>query len=267
MQILISLILSSHVWASGLLADKPEEMKQWAQQAAERCLVKTHPPVYADDFRWGVNLLEMADLFRLTYESDKRLNKRVYFSPETGRFLGQTQGTTRDINVPIHFLFSLKKHIESALALEYAQWVFFPDMGHNHFLIPDEIYKKISRLPLDESREAMLELPELKVLYHTAEQLEMTKRVDDKHVVLEDTWTQWRYYTRNIVGDNRGMGQLDVRHNLRDKFNTVNAVPGYYHYSGVNMSAAQHGCFSYEHQGKTFYFDVSFFDLDYANPG
>lgn len=240
--------------------DRPEVL-EWAQEAASRCAPKEHPVIYSSDFGWGLNFLEAADLFAKMYVSPKRLQHRFFYDQERG-FVGKFNGLTEEpIEVPVRFLYSLKKHIETALSLEYAQWVIFPDMGHTHFFIDEEEYESWRGRPNAELMVKFMNSPKTKTLYHTLEQIEV---MDEDKVLDTDSWAQWRYYTRNIVGDNQGLGQLEVHKNLTGSYNTVREYKGYKYWGGgVNLSANRQGCFSYEHQGQIHYFDVSFYDLPY----
>lgn len=238
------------------------EVLEWAKEAATRCAPGEHPVVYSSDFRWGLNFLEAADLFSMVYASQKRLRHRFYYDQEKG-FLGKYSGFRDDVpmSIPLRFLYSLKRHIETALSLEYAQWVIFPDMGHTHFFVDLEQYDTWKKLPTKDLVAQIIGSPKTKTLYHTLEQIEVMSK---EGVLDTDPWAQWRYYTRNIVGDNQGLGHLEVHKNLTESYNTVREYDGYYYWgAGVNLSASQQGCFSYEHRGKTYYFDVSFFDLPY----
>jgi len=256
--LLLSLLLGFTATAS----TQENEMSKWGEQAAARCSAGSEELIYTNDVGWGLSFADAESLFKNLYTSKKRLDRHFYFSKESGGFVAQSPVVNRDLNIPIHFVYSIKKHIEESLKREYAQWVFFPDMGHNHFFIPVETYEKISTLPRDKMMEAMISAPDLKMLYHVLEQIEvMNMETKELHT---DIWSQWRYYTRNIVGDNQGKGHIEIHKNLTESYNTVRDAEGYRYWgAGVNVSANENGCFSYQHKGQTFYFDVSFFDLPY----
>lgn len=236
--------------------------QKWAGEAAQRCEKSKAPLLDHSDFSWGLSFADMAPLFDKTYNSEKRLLHRFYFKPGWG-FFGHYFTGDEDLSVPIRFLYSLKKHIESALALQYAEWIIFPDMGHNHFFIDLAEREAWRGLKNRELMTRFMNSSKTKILYHTLEQI----RVRDEDKILDpNPWAQWRYYTRNIAGDNQGQGHLEVLKNLTGNYNTVNAYEGYdYWGAGVNVSANKNGCFSYEHKGQKFYFDVSFFDLPYSS--
>lgn len=265
MRFLILLFLSVSFSFSHSDDFNSSEAQVWAEEAARRCAPSEHLPVYQSDFKWGMDFLEAAEAFGRMYISPQRLQHRIHFKNDT--FFGKYAAAGDDlVNVPVRFLYSIKKHIESALALEYAQWVIFPDMGHNHFFVDLKEYNELGDASHKERMEKMISSPKTKVLYHTLEQI---KAMDENKKLLDDAWTQWRYFTRNIVGDNQGKGTLEVHKKLDGGYNTVGEAPEGYRYwgAGVNVSANEKGCFSYKHQGKMFYFDVSFYDLAYQSSG
>lgn len=262
----ISLVLLS-VSVSFAHADvfSSQEVQEWTKSAIERCAPSEHPPIYQSDFKWGMNFLEAAEAFGKMYISPQRLQHRIHAKNNT--FFGRYAAAGDDlVNVPVRFLYSIKKHIESALALEYAQWVIFPDMGHNHFFVDLKEYKELGDVSHKERMEKMISSSKTKVLYHTLEQI---KAMGEDKKLIDDAWTQWRYYTRNIVGDNQGKGTLEIHKKLDEGYNTVGNPPEGYRYwgAGVNVSSNEKGCFSYKHQGRVFHFDVSFYDLAYQSAG
>lgn len=252
----------------GFLATASDKgMNEWADQAAKRCGQGPSEVLYANDVGWGLSFIDAAALYNRLYTSNKRLDHRFYFSEETQAFKAKNPITPRDLNIPIQFAYSIKKHIEEALRLQYAEWAFFPDMGHNHFFLPQEQYDSWTSLPREEMMEAMIASGDIKMLYHTLEQIQVKDKETGK--LDEDPWAQWRYYTRNIVGDNMGQGQLEIHKKLTGNYNTVNDPPPGYKYwgAGVNLSSNKDGCFSFEHNGQVSFFDLSFYDLAYQPEG
>ncbi len=244
--------------------DRKPEVQEWAVQAAQRCTQTEHPVVERSDFRWGLSFLEAADLFNQLYKSEKRLVDRYYYDSEKG-FVGDyysSPGKKEPLSIPLRFLYSIKKHIESALFLDYVQWAYFPDMGHNHFFLDQAEFDSWQGATNREVMSRIMSSPNTKMLYHTLEQIQV---MDEEKVLYPDAWSQWRYYTRNIVGDNRGEGYLEVHKNLEGSYNTVHEYEGKKYWgAGIYLHANEKGCFSYEHQGKTFYFDVTFSSFPYG---
>lgn len=233
-----------------------------------RCQAPTvsEPVIYQSDFRWGYTAPEMNDRFNEIYSSGKRLYKRAYYDSAKGAFiLPFEKAFGGEVVLSKRLIVSVQKHIEKALERSYVQNVFFPDMGHSHFFIEDEHWKaKYDSYPVNQFSKMYTELfedPELKILYHTAEQLKMLDAADR---VLQDREIQWRFYTRNIVGDNRGLGIIDIHRNLAHASNTVGEAEHHKYWgAGFNVSASSSGCFPYTYAGKTYYFDLSLSDLPF----
>ncbi len=233
-----------------------------------RCAAPTEdePFLYGGAFSWGYSLESMAERFEEIYAAPERLAGRAWYDADRDTFvMADLDAWGGEVILPPRLVESVRGHIERALELGYVDHVFFPDMGHSHLFVPhqrwDEIYEPYEVSQLSAMRSALLDDPELKVLYHTAEQLEM---LDGDDRVLADRRIMWRFMTRNPVGDNRGEGRLDLIQNLEQKSNTARDLEGYFYYgSGFNISASANGCFPYVHQGEVRYFDISMTDLPY----
>lgn len=224
-------------------------------------------PVYSDDFKWGYSLGDIQERYKAIYGSGKRLGRRAFWNPKTGR-LELPYDASRGGNVPLpeNFVRAVIGHVEEAFASTYVDALIFPDMGHSHFLVPEELWKeKFDAYPVsafNKLYEAMMSEPRLEVLYHTAEQLK-TREKDG--ALVADPRTQFRYKTRNIVGGNPG--PLRVEQNPESTANTVNGVDGYKWWGGgFNISASKDGCFAASVGGRTVRFDLSLFDLE-PSPG
>lgn len=235
----------------------------------ERCAPEAagETPVYADDFKWGYSLGDIKERDKEIYASGKRLGRRAFWNPKTGRLeLPYDSGRGGNVPLPEGFVRAVIGHVEEAFAASYVDALIFPDMGHSHFLIPEKLWEeKFEAYPVSEFNklyEAMMSEPRLQVLYHTAEQLK-TREEDGRLVA--DPRTQFRYKTRNIVGGNPG--PLRVEQNPQSTANTVNGVDGYRWWGGgFNISASKDGCFAASVGGRTVRFDLSLFDLE-PSPG
>ncbi|MDD5628275.1 MAG: hypothetical protein PHU21_04370 [Elusimicrobia bacterium] len=222
------------------------------------------PKLATADFHWDYTLPEMLAAFEKTYASDKRLGARAYWNPGQRRYeLPYEQSRGGAVVLPARLIASVARHIEAAFAADYIDAVFFPDMGHSHLLIPQELWKKTyDPYPVDKfSRlyEAMFDDPRVEVFYHTAEQLKMLE--PDKSLVADER-VRWRHKTRNIAGLNTPDAELKVLQNPESNANTVHEVPGYFWWGGgFNFSANKDGCFAYRAKGKTYRFDISLYDL------
>ena len=220
--------------------------------------------LYSDDFSWGMTLSDAQVAFDKVYHSDKRLKDRVFFNGKNFVFPYRYQGESKDIKINETFIKSIIKHVESALERKYVDFIIFPDMGHSHFFIPKKFYNEVlSPIPVSNNNimyEKMFAHPELKILYHTAEQLKMKEGdelINDRHI-------QWRFYTRNLVGDNKAQGHMELIHAKDNNANTARDYKDNYKYwgAGFNISANRNGCFPYQYNGKTYYFDLSLKDLE-----
>lgn len=220
--------------------------------------------VYSSDFRWDYTLPELIARFAEMYVSPKRLPRRAYWNDSARRFeLPHLPERGGPVVLPASFVRSVARHIEDAFAADYVDAVFFPDMGHSHFLVPqarwDSTYAAYPTDRMSDMYGALMADPGLEMLYHTAEQL---KTLDGNRRPIGDERTRFRYRTRNIVGGNDGRGGLKVLQNPGSAANTVHEVPGYFWWSaGFNVSANAAGCFTYTAKGRTFRFDLSLFDL------
>lgn len=237
---------------------------------AARCAPESaaDPKIYAPDFKWGYTHPEMVKRFSEMYESGKRLPKRAFWNEAAGRLeLPYDAERGGNIVLPESFARSVARHIVSAFRSKYIDGVFFPDMGHSHFLIPqahwDQNYRERPNSEMSRMFEDLFADPKLEVLYHTAEQL--TTRNQDGTLVADER-TQFRYRTRNIVGNNSDYA-LKVPTNPTHNANTVDDVPGYFWWGGgFNISAVKTGCFAVRVDGRELRFDLSMYDLEYP-PG
>ncbi|MBX3019199.1 MAG: hypothetical protein KF767_15035 [Bdellovibrionaceae bacterium] len=222
------------------------------------------PRLHSNDFHWNFSLPEMIEKFREIYSGAKRLPDRAYWDENRGSLMlpfGADRGG--HVELPYRFVLSVIRHVETAFRNDYIDGLFFPDMGHSHFLIPEAKYAAEYRnSPVKEMSKTYNRFfhdPELLVVYHTAEQLRMT---DDNSQLLPDRRLQWRFFSRNLVGDNRAKGELALVQNPTHKHNTTGGLPGYYWWgAGFNISANEKGCIAYERNGRIEYFDLSLEDL------
>lgn len=236
-------------------------------EISQRCapLSSEEKPLYSGEFRWGYDLPTMLQKFVEIYQSPKRLPRRAFWDSQKQILKLPYDGSRGgDIEISEKFVKTIVRHVERAFELKYVDAVFFPDMGHSHLLIPQQIMKdKYDKYPVNNMSgmyRDMFRDGNVEILYHTAEQLQA---LDENGDVLNDDHIRWRHHTRNIVGGNSPTTDLRILQNPTSKANTVNEVPGYYWWgAGFNLSAQKNGCFEYRAQGKTFYFDLSMYDLE-----
>ncbi|TNE99784.1 MAG: hypothetical protein EP326_07535 [Deltaproteobacteria bacterium] len=230
---------------------------------------KDEAAVYSSDFSWGMKLDEIKNKYQEIYRSGKRLKYRAWFDGEN--IVMPHKGTGQTINkvkLTDTFIKSVRGHVENAMRLGYVDALIFPDMGHSHLFIPQATYERVQASAGGQTwkfYELVFQQPDLKVLYHTAEQLEM---VDENKKPIDDRKIQWRFFTRNLVGGNQALGKLELLHNETHSHNTGHDYDDNHKYygAGFNISASADGCFPFKVNGETYYFDLSFYDLEPA-PG
>lgn len=224
------------------------------------------------DFRWNQPLDEMMERSESIYQEGKRLKRRAYIDEELNIVIPMENlhREERKIRLTPLFIASIRRHIEEALRLGYVDSITFSDMGHSHFFIPQDFYNdELAVIPIadrDVMYEKMLAHKDLKVLYHTAEQLKM---FDEDRKLLENRHLQWRFYTRNLVGDNKGEGRLEFIHQEDHSYNTARGTLEGHRYwgAGFYINANKEGCFPFTYEGKTYYFDLNLEGMDLGSSG
>lgn len=230
----------------------------------ETCQVPeaSEPVVYNSDFSWGMGRDQIIEKEKEIYESGKRLKARAHLNQEgqlvvsVGAFSGDSYAQIPDL-----FIQSIKAHLENALKRKYVDAIIFPDMGHSHYFIPQDFFdREIAPLPTGQRArgyELMMNHAGLKILYHTAEQLTVH---DEEKKLLDDRVLQWRFYTRNLVGDNQQLGKMELLHNEGHSHNTAHEYEEGYRYwgAGFYVSVSKDGCFPFLRDGEIQYFDINF---------
>ena len=235
---------------------------------------ESDPVVFENDFVRNITLDEMRVAFQTLYRSPKRLQHRAYYDPKSKLYVMEHQvsgGAWKRVFLQPRFVRSIIRHVEIALERRYADFVFIQDMGHAHFYYPEEDYNRVTAFPvheMDRTYQLLVDHPDLKVLYHTAEQLKVTSEPRGAELLL-DRDLQWRYYTRNVLGGTQGGNDVAPLFAWANaKANTLQELPGHAEWNaGFNISASHHGCFPYQHNGQTYYFDLSLYDLPSNSAG
>ena len=239
----------------------------WGLVNVENCRPSANEDILrSGEFSWGMTLEEIKNKESDVYERGLRLNGRAFVKDGEVYLPHSTYGSKEPklIKLSERFIKSVTSHVENALKRNYVDALIFPDMGHSHLFIDQKFYDEVlSDIPVKEQHkryELMLSHPKTKFLYHTAEQLKM---LDEGNELLPNRHLQWRFFTRNIVGDNN-QGKLELVHNESHSHNTAHNYEEGYRYwgAGFNISATKKGCFSYQRDGKTYYFDLSLKDLE-----
>jgi hypothetical protein len=220
----------------------------------------------SSEFSWGVELEEIKTKYDEVYEKGLRLNQRAYLvGDQVVLPISLIGGGKGEIKLTERFLESVQGHIEEGLKRKYVDAIIFPDMGHSHLFVDQKFYNQVVReIPIkqnDKRYELMLNHPETRFLYHTAEQM---KAKDENGKLLEDRHIQWRFYTRNLVGHNKAQGKIELLHNEGHSHNTARDYDEGFRYwgAGFNISATKNGCFAFVDKGVTKYFDLSLKDLE-----
>lgn len=241
------------------------------QAAADpaRCPIPApnEPVVYSDDYKTLYDPAEMAEAFRKTYESGARLRNRAYYDAALGSYV--LPHRTGLVRIDETFLRSVTRHVEIALERKYAEYIFMPDMGHSHLHIPTEDYDRLKAIePISKMYETFFSYRRLQMLYHTAEKLKVREGRIGNGAFPQDPTLLWRYFSRNPVGDNNGGENVAIYFQGKEpqRYNTVKDIPGHREYSaGFDIHATKNGCFPYQHDGKTYYFDLSLDPLPCRN--
>ncbi len=218
--------------------------------------------VHRSDFQWNQELSEIKERAERLYKEGKRLDRRAYLR-EDGKVViphSVPSNGEQEIELTERFLQSIRLHIEKGLELRYVDSITFSDMGHSHFFIPQDFFnQEIAPLPVSQQHIAyqkMLAHEGLKILYHTAEQLKM---LEEDRSLVKDRHIQWRYFTRNLVGDNQAQGNMELIHQEDHSYNTARDYKTGYRYwgAGFYLTANKDGCFPFKHKGETYYFDIN----------
>lgn len=230
----------------------------------ENCNYRPNEPVLTDeDFAFNQSFEEVIKKGLEHFFSEKRLPHRAFYDSHSNRVHLPVMASSSPrplIEVSPNLIRSVQKHIEKALELNYVDVISFSDMGHTHFFIPDEAVDELTTGGESNLAEIRFEKisadPRVKMLYHTAEQIRL---LDDEKQLLLDRHLQWRFFTRNLIGDNQGKGELELIHNESHHYNTARDYkPGYRYWgSGFYLSAQKDGCFRYNHLGEERAFDIN----------
>jgi hypothetical protein len=239
------------LWISLLLS-----FLAWPSDASkERCLKTSHAA--APRFPVARSLDTLQAQFNQLYESDSRLHGRVYWEEKDNSYLATYSNKT--VKIPLPFIEAVTTHLKIALERGYANFLFYSDMGHGHLIYSTERWGNLAK---EENKlqvlENLLNANSEKVLYHTAELFQLKAGENFDGALSEDSWLQWRYYSRNFTGDLAVKENVAVYFAKNQKFNTVREIEGHREWSTFYFSANKNGCFPVHLKNKTIYFDLSF---------
>jgi hypothetical protein len=228
------------------------------------------PIIYSSDFIWDYTLPQLKNKFSEMYVSPKRLKNRAYIDEKTREIiLPSVTSQGGPIVITNAFVENIANHIEQGFEKGIVDAVFFPDMGHSHFFIPqekfDNVYSKFEPNQFNLFYQKLFADPDLKILYHTVEQLKFR---DENGELIQDPAIIGRYQTRNLVGTNQARAPIFNIQNPESNANTARELPGHHYWgAGFNLSANQNGCFSYTANGQIYFFDLSMYDLESSDTG
>ena len=278
--IFISLLFqSSFSYSSELqLSDNYLEKKleyqlpdNYLQIAKKRCAnYKTKKSyVNTQSYKWHISLKDLFILSNKLYDSHKTLFNSVYYDIQEKSFMLPLKNY-QSIKLSETVISSLIAHIEIALENNYADEINFSDMGHSHFLIPKDYYKKhfTKYTSFHDRYKKAFNSKKTLLLYHTAEQVDLkVTREGLNYKLPEDEYLRHRYLTRNLIGYLDGSNKLELVqvHDLNTQYNTFGArdleKSKYKDYewfsSGHYMYANHQACFPFKKEGVLYYFDIS----------
>lgn len=234
-------------------------------------LSQCHPDQPSDqliyrDFQIFHSKDQLKQSFNELYQSERRLKNRVFLSSSTHDYQAPYDGTL--INLPKSFLLGVSRHIEKALKNSYIDYLFYPDMGHGHLYLPKKKWEQIKTLTGNKSERLLkaLHSPSLKILYHTAELLQIKEGDFATGKLPSDPWKLWRYFSRNLLGHFNEGYELEVLY-AGDKqiYNTVREIKNHVNVSIFYMSSTKKGCLSYSHSKRQLHYDLSFSNIPWID--
>lgn len=205
-------------------------------------------------------LIEKFDDMKTGYEnlyaSGKRIYGRAYWDESLGAYA--FRGNDSAVKIDPVFLKHLTEQIEAILDRGYADFLFYPDLGHTHLYATLADSKNLQAIADSDRRaEAMFQLPELATMFHTAELIRLREGELFDGDLVDDPWLQWRYFSRNILGENKDGKNLQVLFAKGARYNTIRELEGYSQKTTIYLSASKDGCFAANTKNGVVYFDVS----------
>jgi hypothetical protein len=173
---------------------------------------------------------EMAAAFRYQTQQGNRIN-----NPSSSSYKASVNGLT--IQVPKSFVSGIIGHVEKMQLAEAVRYVFEPDAGHGHLILPKNILRQYD-LENRKDCEAILKHPELAVLYHTAKHLDIDNAKDS-------SVSRWKANS-NVVGKFNATNSIEIL----ATGGIVSPLPppeGYEIFATFYFSAHKDGNFQYNH--------------------
>lgn len=189
------------------------------------------------------------------YNSPKRLPDYFIYD-ESLKSLVYRSKNKSDIKVPLSFVNKISEHLKRVLKMNLAKSINLSDLGHGHFLIPEEVAKELKDLNLgyEDSHEFVINHPKLKILYHAAERLQ---KLDDDFNPVTNLESRYFISVRNIIGD-FSTGEVVTLPDDGTPYNTQRKIEGYTSYWTINFSWNKNACFKVETKQDSFFIDFTF---------
>jgi len=214
---------------------------------------------YSRQYGLPITALEqLQEKFQQSYSQAGRLKGRAFWDEKKNSFYFTLSNNTR-VAIPTLFLNNLQSHINIALKRGYADYIYYKDMGHAHLLLPTKIINKLKENKTSNEKilTKALSSPELKFLYHTGELIQFKEGSLISGKLLDDDWMRWRYFSRNIIADNKTGQDLQIHYAKGKPYNTVRALEGYQQVSKIYFTGNEKGCFTFKQQGELRRFDAT----------
>lgn len=200
-------------------------------------------PSYSQLF---VNKESLQIAFENTYNSTQKLPSALFKIEDQYMINSGNQL----FKVPWNFIAAITHHVNSALKNGYADFLFYPDMGHVHILQPSSATDSTDF-------ESLLQRRDLLFLYHTGELFKFKAGSLFSPELVEDPWMQTRYTHRNFIGTLDTSQDVELRFALDQPYNTVREITGYKQVLRLSLSAHRDGCLSFRQNNRDLFFDIS----------
>lgn len=214
------------------------------------------PTTRRNDWTLLENLTAAKAQYENLYRSGKRIQDRAFWSEAHDSYvIARKNGLIR---VDASFIRHLSEQMAVALDNGYADFLFYPDMGHVHLYASHADARELDAIADENARfEAMLRMPTLITLFHTAELLRL--RLGDwfDGPLVDDPWLRWRYYSRNFLAENQDGKTPQVIFAKDPRYNTVRSIEGFSMRNSLYFSGSQDGCFAVTTKQGVLYFDLA----------
>lgn len=240
--------------------------------SAEACrdpLEAPAPPLLRSELSFEQTPATMKEKFRWVLDTGRRLEFRgfraggAYLLPIVPSLETGEKRRTELVSFPEPTARAVATHMEEAFRRGFAVYPFFSDMGHGHLMLPNAMAaalgrkKEAGKLSDGAYLAEALARPELRVLYHAAEQLKFANGsvpIPELNFLREH---------RNIVGSLERPRELTTI-NLGGVPNTAGAPEGWAMVGMFYVSASREGCIPIQYADTTLFLDFSLMAASYV---